>query len=59
MHGCLLMGDTAIAGDASVHRRTSAFASQTRKPMQGLSALVGERHAFRNPDSRIGGKFSP
>ena len=59
MHGCLLMGDTAIAGDASVHRRTSVFASQTRKPMQGLSALVGERHAFRNPDSRIGGKFSP
>jgi hypothetical protein len=29
------------------------FVSQTSKPLHGLAALVGARHALRNPDSRI------
>jgi hypothetical protein len=35
--------------------RSSAFVSQTSKPLHGLAALVGARHALRNPDSRICG----
>jgi hypothetical protein len=31
------------------------FVSQTSKRLHGLAALVGARHALRNPDSRICG----
>jgi hypothetical protein len=40
------------------HLCLSVFVSPTSKPLHGLAALVGARHALRNPDSRICGFIS-